>query len=701
MDGGQENKSNRGAKSWNRFIPIMLVVLVTLIVFGPVVGYQFLSYDDPVVVYKNPYLQKPSFDNFIRFWRYPYEGLYTPITYTVVAAVTWFPTLLPGTTASAVTTDPRIFHCLNLLLHLLSVVVVWQLLCLLLRRTNRQAPQRPEDGAVLPIEWAACCGALLFAIHPIQIEPVAWVSGLKDLVFGLLSVTAVYNYLLSVDAQPGTRSRGHYWLGTALFIIALLAKPTAVVVPVIAWLLAAWGWQRNWRDQISGLLPWFVIALAWGLLTRWVQPGAELDFKPAFWTRPLIAGDAVAFYLYKLIWPLGYGPDYGRTPEYVLKHGWLYVTGLLPWIIAAWIWLKRKKMPWLAAASGIFIVVLLPVLGLISFSFQRFSTVADRYAYLAMLGPALALAWSLLRPKKLVAAVAGAMLLGICLVFSMFQVPHWKNNEAFFTHALKINSDSSFSHNNLGLFYADRGRQDEAIQHHREALRIEPGFAIAHLNMANALLEQGKSGEAIEHYDEAIRIVPNYARAYTNKGGALTRQKRYEEALAAHRMALKIEPEFAEAYNGLGNTLMRQGKFEEAKENFNQALKLNPGLARAHINLGTALAIQKRFEEAIGHFSEAIRLQPTSARAHYNLAGLLLQQGKLREAEQHYAETLRLNPNYLNAHLRMSIILANQGNFDGAIHHASEAVRINPRHRTARQLLERLKTARRSSGATQ
>lgn len=701
MDEGQENKSNRGAKSWNRFIPIMLAVLATLIVFGPVVGYQFLSYDDPVVVYKNPYLHKPSFDSFSRFWRYPYEGLYTPITYTVVAVATWFPTLLPGTTASAVTTDPRIFHGLNLLLHLLSVVAVWRILCLLLRRTNRGAPRQSEKGAELPIEWAACCGALLFAIHPIQIEPVAWVSGLKDLLFGLLSLTAVHHYLLSVDAQPGSRSRGYYWIGTAMFILALLAKPTAVVVPVIVWVLAAWGWQRNWRDLISGLLPWFVIALAWGLLTRWVQPGAELDFKPAVWTRPLIAGDAIAFYLYKLIWPFGHGPDYGRTPEYVLQHGWVYVTGLLPWIIAAWIWLKRRNLPWLAAASGIFIVVLLPVLGLISFSFQRFSTVADRYAYLAMLGPALALAWSLLRPKKHVAAAGGVILLAICIVFSMLQVPHWKNNETFFTHALKINPDSAFSHNNLGLFYAERGRQEEAIRHYRAALRIEPEFAVAHLNMANALLEQDKSGEAIEHYDEAIRIVPNYARAYTNKGGALTRQKRYDAAIEAHRMALKIEPEFADAYNGLGNTLMRQDKLREAEKNFRQALKLNPGLARAHINLGTALAIQKRFDEAIDHFAEAIRLQPTSARAHYNLAGLFLQQGKLREAEHHYAETLRLNPNYLNAHLRMSIILANQGNFDGAIHHASEAVRINPQHRTARQLLERLKSAQKSSGATQ
>ena len=698
MDNRLQDNSSRDTKSWGRFLPLLTLMLATMAAFGPVIGYQFLSYDDPVAVYKNPYLHQPSFENLFHFWRYPYEGLYTPLTYTVIAMAAWAPGILPGTPASAFAQEPWIFHSLNLLLHLLSVLGVWHIIRLLLKRTNHILKGASNNDAALSIEGAACAGALLFAIHPIQIEPVAWVTGLKDVLFGLLSLTALYNYLLSVDDNSTPRSRGRYGLATAMFIAALLAKPTAVIVPVIAWLLAAWGWQRNWRDQISGLLPWFVIALAWGLLTRWVQPAAVLDFKPAVWTRPLIAGDAVAFYLYKLVWPIGLGPDYGRTPEYVLKHGWLYITGLLPWIFAVLIWLKRKSLPWLATTTGIFVVVLLPVLGLIPFSFQRFSTVADRYVYLAMLGPAIALAWSLMRPKKLVATVAGALVLGIFLVLNIFQVPHWKNNEAFFKHALKINPDSSFSHNNLGLVYAERGRQEDAIEHYKAALRIEPEFAIAHLNLANALLDQGKITEAIRHYDEAIRIVPNFARAYTNKGGALTRQKQYAEAIAAHQMALKLEPGFAEAYSGLGNTLMRQGKIQEAERNFIKALELNPGLAQAHINLGIVLAMQKRFDEATDHFSEAIRLRPNSARAHYNMAGVLLQQGNLKEAEHHYRETIRLNPDYLNAHLRLCIVLANQGNFTDAIYHASEALRINPRHKTARQLLERLKAAQKSSG---
>ncbi len=505
------------------------------------------------------------------------------------------------------------------------------------------------------------------------------------------------HYLLYADAKTASHPRLHYWLATGAFALALLAKPTAVVVPVIVWLLAAWGWRRSTRKQMADLVVWFLIAVAWGLLTRWVQPGTALDFKPPLWARPLIAGDGIVYYLYKLVLPLKFGPDYGRTPEFVLKHGWLFLTGLVPWILAAWIWLKRKQLPWLAATTGVFVVGLLPVLGLIAFSFQRYSTVADRYVYLAMLGPALALAWGLTWPKKYFAAVGGAILLGLFLLRSVIQIPYWQNNETFFEHALKINSDSSFSHNNLGLVHAAHGRQVEAIHHYTEALRIEPEFPVAHLNLANALLDQGKYQEAMQHYAEAIRIVPVYARAHTNMGIALAKQRRFEEAIAAHREALRLEPEFAEAYNNLGKVLMRQGKLQEARKNFNKALELQPRNAEAHINLGISLAMQKRFDEAIPHFSEALDLDPTSAQAHYNLAGVLLQQGKIKEAEHHYSEAIRLRPDYLKAHLRLSIVLANQGKFPEAIHHASEALRINPDYSVARQLLERLQYANKSS----
>jgi tetratricopeptide (TPR) repeat protein len=470
-----------------------------------------------------------------------------------------------------------------------------------------------------------------------------------------------------------------------------------VVLPVIVWLLAAWGWRRSWRGHIAGLSVWVIIALAWGILTRWVQPGSSLVFEPPVWARPLIAGDAVLFYLYKLVLPLRFGPDYGRTPQVVLEHGWLFLTGLIPFALAGWLWLKRKKLSWLVTAVGVFVVGLLPVLGLISFGFQRYSTVADRYVYLAMLGPALALAWGLTRPKKKLATICGAVVLGLFLLRSAWQIPYWHDTVTFFEHALQVNSNSYVAHVNLGFALAKQGQDVEAISHFNEALRLEPESATAHLNLGNALEHQGKFQDALQHYAEAIRIVPTFARAHTSMGVLLAKQGRYAEALDHHTEALRIEPGYAEAHQNLANVLTHQGKFEAAMQHYTEALRLNPGYAKAHTNFGIALAIQKRFDDALYHFSEALRLEPTSAKAHANLAGLLLQQGKVQEAELHYIEAIRLNPGYKNAHLRLSLVLASQGEFNRARHHVSEVLRLDPDHKAARQILERIEYLDRSS----
>jgi tetratricopeptide (TPR) repeat protein len=683
---------------WVRLIPIILLILVPTVVFWPVLHHQFLAWDDSVDVYKNPYLQAPSLDNLLHFWRYPYERLYTPLLYTIYAVLAWVPKLLKANPAGAVVPDPRIYHSFNLLLHVLGVLVLWRILLLLLRRTR----QTETEANALPLSWAACGGALLFAIHPIQVEPVAWVAGIKDVLFGFLSLAAIWQYLVYVDVKtlpdkpphPGL----HYGLATGIYVLALLAKPTAVVVPVVVWLLVAWGWRQSWREQLAGLWVWFIIALAWGILTRWVQTGSILDFEPPLWARPLIAGDAVAFYLYQLVWPLQFGPDYGRTPQYVIGHGWLFITGSVPYILAIWLWLKRKRLPWLATAAGIFVVGLLPVLGFVSFEFQRNSTVADRYVYLAMIGPAIASAWVLTWPKKKLAAICGIVVLGFFLLRSSRQIPYWHDTQTFFEHALRINPDSFLALNNLGFALADKGQDVEAIRLFKEALRIEPDSAIAHLNLANALVRQGKLEEGIQQYTEALRDVPNYARAHTNLGLALAEQGRHLEAIEHHREALRIEPGFAEAHNNLGSELAQRGEFEEAEQHFVEALRLNPGYAGAHTNFGIALARQKRFDEALHHFAEALRLEPDSAKAHANLAGLLLQQGKVKEAEYHYNEAIRLDPQYINARFRLSIVLATQGKFDQAIDQVSEILRINPDHNAAHRLLERLQYLKKTSG---
>jgi len=691
--------AQRGA-GWGKILPIITLVIITLAVFWPVTGHQFLAWDDSVDVYKNPYLQVPSVDNLLHFWRYPYERLYTPLTYTIYALLAWTPLLLKASPGAAVIPDPGLFHAFNLVLHLLSVLILWRILLLLLMRSKQKEIGAMDNRDALPLSWAACGGALLFAIHPLQVEPVSWVAGMKDLVFGLFSLLAIWHYLLYVDQKtlPGRRPRVglHFGFATGAYLLALFAKPTAVVVPLMVGFLAGSVWRQPWRAQLSGLWVWFLFAVAWGLLTRWVQTGAILAFEPPLWARPLIAGDAVAFYLYKLAVPLRLGPDYGRTPQYVLAHGWLFITGLAPYALAIWLWVRRKRLPWLWTAAGIFAVVLLPVSGVISFEFQRFSTVADRYVYLAMIGPAFASAWVLSWPQKKLAAIGGIMVLGFLLLHSSRQVRYWHDTQTFFEHALKINATSFLALNNLGFALAAKGQDVEAIRLFNQALLLEPDSAVTHLNLANALVRQGKLAEGIEHYSEALRLVPNFARAHTNLGLALAKLGRHLEAIDHHREALRIEPKFADAHNNLALELAQRGEFEEAMQHYTAALRLNPRYIDAHTNAGIALASQKRLDEALHHFSEALRIEAT-AKAHANLAGVLLQQMKLKEAELHYIEALRLNPHYKNAHLRLSTILVAQGEFDRARYHVTEVLRLDPNNNAARQILARIEFLDRSS----
>jgi len=557
-----------------------------------------------------------------------------------------------------VSLDPRLFHSLNLLVHLLSVLVVWRLVRLLLDRTMQKGQRPAPSHTRTRMEWAACGGALLFAVHPLQVEAVAWVTGFKDVLGGCLSFVALWQYLQyasgSVDAVSSDKpSRGqaqhlwiHYCLATGAFVLALLAKPTAVVVPVVAWLLDLWGWPQTWRTRRLAVLAWLVIATLWGLFTSQVQPATTVLFPVPLWARPLIAGDAVAFYLYKLVFPVWLGPDYGRAPEVMLTRSWLWLTGLVPWGLAVWLWYRRTQVPWLVAAVGVGVAGLLPVLGFIPFGFQHYSTVADCYMYIAMLGPALVLAWGLAQSPRRGLAVGCVVILGVLGIRSAWQTRYWHTTVSLFEHALTVNPGSALAHHNLGVALAAQNRIPEAVDHYTEALRLQPWNAEAHNNLGNVLRKLGKTHEAIHEYTEALRLQPDSAETHNGLGATLADLGRLVEAIDHYTEALRLQPAYATAHYNWGNALLRQDKTLEAIQQYTEALRLQPNFAQAHHNLGVTLADQGRFDEAIEHYTEALRLRPRYVSAHYNLGVALAKQGRLAEARQHFAEVLRLDPTH-------------------------------------------------------
>ena len=627
-----------------RFIPLVLVV-ITLAVFGQVRDHGFL-WDDDINISENSYLNPVTLPKLLHFWQKPYERLYIPLTYTVWGILAGFSEPdMPQ--EDGLNLKPRPFHIANLILHALSVLVVFVILRLLVAN-----------------DWAAGGGALLFALHPLQVEPVAWATGMKDLLCGFFSLVAVWQYLayakgaaapvsgLSPQPHPNLAEKGdgievqggalHYSLAFLAFVLALLAKPTAVAVPLVAWALDRWALGRSMRQSAVGLGGWLAAAAVLIIITTLAQPAAGAKFITPLWARPLVAGDAAAFYLYKLVFPFWLGPDYGRSPEWVLSQSWTYFTWVVPLGLAIILWRWRDRWPLLIASAGIFIAALLPVSGLIPFDFQRISTVADRYLYLSMLGPALALAWLIAEKRRMLVAATCALVLGLLGVASVFQAHYWRDATALFSYALTVNSNSWLAYNNLGNALAMQGELKEAVRHYRRALEIDPAYAKAHNNLGIALALRAELGEAVRHYRRALEIDPAYAKAHNNFGVALAMLGEFKEAMGHFRRALEVDAAYVEAHFNLGNLLARGGELEEAIRHYRRALEIDPKYAKAHNNLGIALAMLGDLEEAIGHFRKAVRYRPDFAEAHESLARALVQQGKKEEAIEHYQEALRI-----------------------------------------------------------
>jgi tetratricopeptide (TPR) repeat protein len=738
--------NHRGQPSFGGLLlSVFLLVAAVLVVYVGVCGHQFLMYDDEPHLVNNPRLNPVTWRNVGRFWvEQSYWGLYIPLSYTFFAA---------EASLAGQPLDPGVFHLGNLLLHLTCVLLIFAILRRLVR----------HDGA-------ACAGALLFGLHPVQVESVAWISETRGLLSGMFSLLAIWQFDLwsagiltcrrrlqspsepaedasatgvasynlpdVADASAGEvipqgtrigegtgtshRAGVYYVLATVAFVLALLSKPAAVAVPLIAAVLAVGLSQRPLRRILLGLGPWLLVAAGWALLTKLQQPSGRMAFVAPLWARPLIAGDALGFYLYELVGPLWYvlrliwhglwlpwrgleplrdwvnpqlyGPDYGRTPAWVIQQWWFYFTWFLPAAVLAALACLRNRRQWLTAA-GVFVAGLLPVLGLLPFDFQRISTVADRYLYLPLLGPALAMSWFLAhRWNRRTIAVTAAIL---CLLagLSFVQASYWRDNQTLIEHGLRLNPHSALAKQHQGTLLDRAGRHEEAIRWYRDLLKDDPQFEEAYINLTNSLLVLDRVEEAEKTLREALRYIPmrpaihyKLAEILAEQGEVLRRQKKTDQAQRLlddaerhYRRALQHDPQWASPYVSLGKLRFDRGATDEAIGLYRTALKLDPYDAAAHLNLAVALESQQKVAEARYHYDEALRILPDWPQAHFNLANLLRRQGALDAAERHYRAALESQPDYAKAHVELGIILFDRGAAEEAIRHYRAALRTDPK----------------------
>lgn len=515
------------------------LVLVGLVLgaFGQTVRWGWVNLDDDINVTANPHMNPVTLAGIGTLWAAPYQNLYVPLAYTLFACESQASRLLFGGEAS-LPPDARLFHAVSIVLHAVNVLLAWRLL-------HRLVP-----GDI----WPATAGAALFAIHPLQVESVAWISEQRGLLAATCSLAAMGLHLGGERMERGTgRGRLRHAAALGLFGLALLAKPQAVTVPLLLLLLDVVGRGRPLRAVVIELVPWFVLAGLVSFVTKLLQPAVYTD-SVAPWLRPLVAGDALLFYGSKLLWPFHLCIDYGRTPHVVLASVPACVAALAAWLVVSVAVLLPGLGRW-RLAPALSVVALLPVLGFAHFLFQDFSTVADRYFYVAMLGPSLAVtwlcAWSLERPSRRAVSAAMAVILVLCVWGSFLQARVWRSSLTLCEHAVRVEPRTFLGNCNLGAALIDAGKPGEAIDFLRRAVSRGPDHPDAHLSLAIALDQVNRLDEAAKFYGNVLTLYPQHAEAHNYLGVIHARQGRVAQAAKHFRAAVTIKPAYRDAQRNL------------------------------------------------------------------------------------------------------------------------------------------------------
>jgi tetratricopeptide (TPR) repeat protein len=565
-----------------------VIVAAVLAVFVATCGHDFVSFDDYLHLHDNPHLNPPSWSGLWQLWIASYKSEFVPLSYTLYALEAWLGQLPPEEYGGR-RLDPAVFHATSVLLHTLTTIAVLGLLRTIVQNT-----------------WAACGGALCFALHPLQVESVAWVSETRGLLAGLFSVLALWQYVSFVSDR---KSRSRYVAATILFLLALLSKTSAAPVPLIALILDGGLLSKSWRQALRWTLPWFVLAAVFAVIMKSLQTNAQIEFITPVWARPLIAADALQFYLTKLFVPLDLAIQYDRHPRTMMGSPWLWAAWIVPVAIVALLFaLRQKRMLWVPAA--LFAAGFAPVLGLTPFLFQNFSTVADRYAYLPMLGPSLAISALLAHYRsRAVGLVAGCVLLAWAII-SYAQTAHWQNSMTLYQRALDVNPRSHLAHNNLATDYIRAGDHAAALKHAEAAVEAHPASFEAHLLRALSLSGVNRTDEAIAEYEGILERDPDYSVARLNLGVLYYRQGRMEEAISQYETVLQKSPHDADAHRKLGALLAAEGRLSEALPHLTKSVEISPQSAASHVELATALAIHGEPRDAVVHYQAALALQP-------------------------------------------------------------------------------------------
>jgi tetratricopeptide (TPR) repeat protein len=635
--------SSRTASRRRSVVVCLVLAAITFAVFGQTVWQQFVNFDDGEYVANNPLVaQGLSAQGVAWAWTGFHCANWHPLT--------WLSHMLD---CQLYGLHPGGHHLTNVLLHAATAIMLFLTL-------------RQMTGAL----WRSAFVAAVFAIHPLRAESVAWVSERKDVLSGLFFMLTLWAYgcyamtndecrmtkearmpnaqggkgnlqYSTSNIQPPTHRHPARWylLSLLLFALGLMSKPMLVTLPFVLLLLDYWPLNRVMNHEcrmkntlpsttgpfiILEKLPFLALSASSCLVTFLAQRGAMKSFE-AFPLPARICGALLSckVYLTQMLYPAGLAAFY---PFPLHASTWAAaMSGVLLLVVSAIAWGERRTRPWLLTGWLWYLVMLLPVLGLVQVGGQAH---ADRYTYLPQIGIYVTLTWLAAdfavkwQVRRVALGATMASVVAVLIICCWKQTAYWRNSETLWRHALACTSGNVLAYVNLGHELFEQHRLDEAITHYQRGLEVQPNNRQFHNNLANALRERGRLDEAIVHYEKAVQIDPDSAEAQFNLGKALGLKGNSEQAIVRYETVLQIEPNFLPARMSLGNALLQQGKPELAAPHFERVLQLRND-AGAHLNLGLCFSQMGRMAEARSHYEMALQLAPAEPGIKNNLAWLL------------------------------------------------------------------------------
>jgi tetratricopeptide (TPR) repeat protein len=637
-------------RDWWIYAALFLAIAAA---YGQVYDFQFVNYDDPDYVTENLHVREGLTGSSV-------DWAFKSTEYANWLPFTWLSHML----------DVELFglhsgrhHLTNVAIHTLTTLLLFALL----RKTTGD-------------RWPSAFVALIFGLHPLHVESVAWIAERKDVLCGLFYILALWEYVLYIE-RPG---KLRYAAILVLFACGIMAKPMIVTFPFVALLLDFWPLRRLSKSTVLEKIPLFALSGASAAIAYVVQQrGGAVSTLVEIPLSLRIENAAVAYltYLFQFFWPTRLAVFYPFPP---IIPAWEWISAVIALAAITIVGFRSRSFTvgWLW-----FLGTLVPVIGLVKIGLQSH---ADRYTYVPLIGLSIAVAWgasSLVKRFRWLSIPIGIWAVALCSA-TFIQASTWRNSITLFEHAIAVTDGNFIAHNNLGVALRRANHRPEAVAHFVEALRLWPQYPEAETNLGEAFLVAGRLDEAIPHITEALRLNPTLAEAHINLGSVRNKQGRPDLAESEYRIALQLKPSSAEAHDGLGVVLGETNRPEEALSHALEAITLDPEDADSHYNLGRLYGLTGRPDQAIGQFRETLRLEPANAEAHFNLGTAYAQKDNFQEAASEFQAAIRSKPDYVSAHFNLGSALAQLGRYNEAIPEFTEALRLNPNLPGANEAIE-------------